>query len=206
MKTRALVIALPLLAAVACQDNRGSITIDHICQPPDECTFSGTCDEALSQARLDVGASTAFNMWLYLQVRNQLPDNSDEDIGRTDTNGAHVDEFVIEYEGVDLPETTIVGNPASLLADSITIVKVEIIPDKLNADAVLQALAPTAEPVEIVANLRMRGYFDDGTRFETDEFPVGIQICTGCVGLLCGGGPTCPPNAEGQVPFACPAP
>jgi hypothetical protein len=206
MKTRALLLALPLLAALACRDNRASVTIDHICQPTDDCTFNGPCAQALSVARLDVGASTNFNMWLYLQVTNQLLDNANPNVGRTNTNGAHIDEFVIEYVGVDLPEATVVGNPAGIQAETTSVVKVEVIPDPLNAGPALQALAPTAEPVEIVANVRMRGYFDDGSRFETDDFPVGIQVCNGCVGLLCAGGPTCPPNAEGQHPFSCPTP
>ena len=79
-----------------------------------------------------------------------------------------------------------------------------MIPDALQAGSVLAALAPTAEPREIVVKVRMRGYYDDGNRFETNVFPITVRICSGCVGS-CPTGTirTCPPASEGQLPLEC---
>ncbi len=196
-----------LAGAGGCADNRASIQIQSVCAPPDDCTFGdGGCDATyLSWPTLDVGASTRDTLTLYLQVENQLPDNGDAATYRTDTNGAHVDETVIEYEGVALPPVAI-GSNFYIQSESVTVVKVEVIPDALNATTVLAAYAPTADPRELLATIRMRGYLDDDSRFETGEFPVTVRVCTGCVGSCGAGISTCPPDSDGQLPLVCMAP
>jgi hypothetical protein len=209
MKTRFATLAsvLALGAAVGangCVDNRASIQIQAICVPTDDCTFAETCDaQYIGYPTLDVGASAADRMWLVLQVENQLLDNGDPGTGKTNTNDAHVDETEIEYTGVALP-TALVGSNYYVPAEGTAVISAEVIPDVLQAGAALGAIAPTAEPREIVATIRMRGYLDDGSRFETGGYPITIRVCTGCVGSVCGGGPTCPPDSDGQLPLSCP--
>lgn len=200
--TRFALLAALALAATGCEDNLASIQIQAVCAPPDTCAFSGGCDQQyISWPTLDLDLSSTDALTLYLQVENQLQDNGDPDLGRVNTNDAHVDETVVEYEGVLLPKV-IMGSNFLVQAGGTSVVKVTPI---VGGAAVEDALTPFAGG-EIVANLRMRGYYDDGTRFETGEFPITVRICAGCLGTGCGGAPTCPPNSEGQAPLTCMTP
>ncbi len=188
------------VAAGGCVDNRASIEIQHICQPSNDCTFTATCDEALSYPTLDATVSPNATLALYLQVANQNVNNANAGIGRANTNDAHVDEEHVEFDRVPLPPTTI-GASYEVPAAGTSVIKFEAIPRVLNASSFLAAFAPTPNPVEIVARIRLRGYYDDGTRFETGEFPIAIRICSGC--LTASACATCPPSSSGQLPLVC---
>ncbi len=201
MKTSKTVLASALVLGAAllghgCADDRATVQIQHVCSPPDTCAFDEGCDaQYISWPTLDRTASPTDTVILYLQVENQLPDNSNANTGRLNTNDAHVDEAIVEYEGVPLPKIT-AGMNLRVAAGSTSVVKVEVIPTAIGT-----ALA--AFTGELLANVRLGGYFDDGTRFETGDFAVTVRVCAGCVGLSCAGGPTCPPNSEGQLPVTC---
>lgn len=202
MKTSFALLTLLALATTGCEDNLASVQIQAVCAPPDTCTFSGACDaQYISWPTLDLTASATDALTLYLQVENQLPDNGDVELGRVNTNDAHVDETIVEYDGVPLGKV-IMGSNFHVPAASTAVVKVQPI---VGGPATSTALAPFAGG-EIVANLRFGGYYDDGTRFETGEFPITVRICAGCLGTACAGGPTCPPNSEGQAPLTCMTP
>jgi hypothetical protein len=204
MKTRALLLALPLLAVAGCRDNRASVKIQSICAPTSDCTFSASCDQVyVGYPTLDTLANANGSLHLYFELKNDLPNNRDVLTGRVNTNDAHVDETVVEFLGPGLAGATL-ATQHTVPAGGNTVVRIEVIPQVLGARAALQAYAPTTVPRDLVANLRVRGYYDDGSRFETGEFPVAVRICQGCVGTVCGGGATCPPNNDGQLPISCP--
>jgi hypothetical protein len=203
MKTRALILALPLVALAACRDNRASVQIQSICAPTKDCTFTGSCDAVyVGYPTLDVGTNAAGSMQLYFQVDNQLPDNTNLPNGRVNTNNAHVDQTVVDFEGPAISQAVLQTNH-TVPAGGSTVFRIEVIPAILNARAALQAYAGLGPARDMLANLRLRGYYDDGTRFETGEFPVAIRVCQGCLGLVCGGGATCPPGNDGQLPITC---
>lgn len=196
MKTRSALLAAPLaavLAAGACADNRASIQIQAICYPTETCGGSGGCEQVLtgtpSLAR-DASATPAGNaLVLELQVENQLPENGDPALGRVNTNDAHVDELHVEYEGAPFAPATRDTN--------------SWIPAESVGTALVAIPAPAyAADVLVKAKLRLRGYFDDGTRFETGEFPVAFAYCSGC-GTACTTAETCPPGAGQQDPVVC---
>jgi hypothetical protein len=204
MKTRALLLALPLLAVASCRDNRASVKIQSICAPTSDCTFSASCDQVyVGYPTLDTLANPNGSLQLYFELKNDLPNNRDVLAGRLNTNDAHVDETVVEFTGPALAAATL-ATQHTVPAGGNTVVRIEVIPQVLGARATLQAYAPTAVPRDLVANLRVRGYYDDGSRFETGEFPVAVRVCQGCVGTVCGGGATCPPSNDGQLPISCP--
>ncbi len=192
MKTRATLRALPLLAlafvgAAGCADN-ASVQVQAICSPTDDCTFSGTCDtQYIGYPTLDIGTSASDVLWLVLQVGNQLPNNADSDTWRVNTNDAHVDETVVEYQGA-LGGSKSVGSNFLVPAGGSAVVSVKL-------DMTGAVVGP------VLATLRMRGYFDDGTRFETGEFPISITVCSGCVPACLTA--TCPPSSSGQAPLVC---
>ena len=206
MKTRLAAIALAavlgaLAGASGCTvDNRASIQVRSICAPSADCTFKATCDaQYIGYPTLDQAASASGNLWLFIEVANQLPNTQDLATGRLNTNDAHVDETAIEYEGA-LAGTSFVGSNIFVPAQGSSIVSVTL--------SLGSAVAGTAAaPSEVVAHVRLRGYLDDGTRFETGDFPITVKVCdTGCAPTAAAAGcdlakPVCP--ADGQLPFTC---
>jgi hypothetical protein len=201
MKTRltplAPLVALAVAFSGCAEDNDASITMRAICVPTDDCTFAETCDaQYIGYPTLDVAVSQS--LWLFLEVANQLPNNADAALGRTNTNDAQITEAVIEYERVALPRVA-VRSAYLVPANGSAVISVQVIPDSLGAGAVLAGAAP----VEAIANVRLRGRYFHGDDFETGEFPVAVRICNGCLGPQCGGARTCPPQSEGQLPLSC---
>lgn len=200
MKTRltslAPLVALAVAFSGCAEDNDASITMRAICMPTDDCTFSSTCDaQYIGYPTVDVAVTQS--LWLFLEVANQLPNNADAALFRSNTNDAQITEAVIEYERVALPRVA-VGSAFLVPANGSAVISVQVIPESLGAGAVLAGAAP----VEAIANVRLRGRYVHGDDFETGEFPVAIRICSGCLGLQCGGA-TCPPQSEGQLPLTC---
>jgi hypothetical protein len=200
MKTRLAALASAVLLGVfagasGCADNRASIQTQAICFPTDNCTFSETCEaQYIGYPTLDKSVSTS--LWLFLQVANQLPNNEDVSIGRLNTNDAHIDETSIEYEGA-LAGTQLVGSNYRVPAEGTAVVSVRM--------GLSGAVAGTAAaPTEVLARVRFRGYLDDGTRFETGDFPVSVKVCTGCAPAICAAPDDACPQ-EGQRPVACAA-
>ena len=202
MKTRARLLALPLLALAGCADNRGSLSLRGICAPPDSCRFSGQCDAyTLVTPLIDAVNNPVAQLTLFVEAENQLPDNADADVWRVNTNNAHVDEIVVEYSGISLPRA-VMGTQQTVRAATISVLAIDVIPEALQAGAALAAYAPTATVREMTVTVRLRGYWDDGTRFETGEYPVAVQVCSNCL-AACPATSTgvCP--ADGQLPRAC---
>ncbi len=203
MKTRLALLALPLFALAACRDNRASIQAQAICAPTTDCTFAATCGaQYIGFPTLDTTASATDTFWIFLQVANQLPDNTNAAIGKANTNNAHIDETAVEYDGIALPGFTTSTN-FSVPAGGTAVISILVIPATYSAVVSAVGTAAGTAGSQIIALVRLRGYFDDGTRFETDDFPVAVKICSGCVGASCGGFPTCPPDSEGQLPVTC---
>ncbi len=196
MKTRILTLAsVALLGALAgasgCSENRASVQTQAICVPTNDCKFSDACDaQYIGYVELDKNTSTNDVLWLLLQVANNLPNNANEAIGRTNTNDAHIDETSIEYEGAVGGEET-VGSNFWVPAAGTAVVSVKMSLGGAGAG-------------EVLAHVRFRGYYDDGTRFETGDFPISIRVNpVPAIGAACGGGATCPPESEGQLPLTC---
>jgi hypothetical protein len=64
-------------------------------------------------------------------------------------------------------------------------------------------------PSEVLAHVRLRGYYDNGSRFESGDFPIAVKVCnTGCAPTAAAAGcdplvDTCPPKGGGKLPFVC---
>ena len=179
MKTRALLVAVPLFALAACaQPGVGTVVVQGICAPTNNCQFTASCSEfALGDAIADPGATDYVT--LFFQVSNQLADNSDASSQRNDTNNAIITSAEIEYTGA-LTGTDSRGVSGAIPSSSTSIVMLDIIP----ADAFAPLLTATDIPawpsyVEVIARLKLHGNFGDGSHFTTAEVPVTIKIATG---------------------------
>jgi hypothetical protein len=208
MNTRALLLALPVLALAACtRDNRGSIELQAICSPPTSCTFSSACDAQYIGPVIVDATAAAPELPLVVQVENQLADNAGKEAGRVNTNDAHIDEISVSYSAA-LPSDTFPAN-GFVGAGTSSVVAIYVIRPRAGTDAALAAFVAAGSPRTLVANVRLRGYYDDGSRFETGEYSVAINVCSGCVGVpvkkdgtACTSNVFCPPGA-GFFPQVC---
>lgn len=196
MKTRLAALALALAGAACTADNNASVQVQRICAPPEDgCTFSATCDlQYIGVVTMDTAVTD--QLWLFLQVNNQLPDDTDAQRGKLNTNDAFVEEYQVEYEGLAAPATS--GRLQSLVpAGGSAVVSVFPIPPAIGA-----SIAVTGD---VIAKLRLKGKYGDEESFETARLEIPIRICSGCVGapVCADGSPAalCPPN-PGQLPLA----
>jgi hypothetical protein len=211
MKTRALLLALPLLA-LGCTDNRASIQIQGMCAPTATCAFTSKCDAfALGPAIIDPTFFTTVSqepyLTLILQLENTLPNNANADIKKLNTNNAHIDEAHMEYSGILTGNVTI-GASGQVPANGNELIYLDVIP---GAKGLELPASPPQWPLylEATAQLRLRGYFDDGSRFETGEFPVTVQVSNTSRPQDASSGvkycvDACPHG--GQWPATCPTP
>jgi hypothetical protein len=190
----------PLLLALAlgsCRENRASVVIEAICYPTADCTFSDKCDKVLiGSPRVNAGTA---EVTLLLQISNQLADNSSVDTGRTNTNDAHVTQVVVSYGGMLARDVYNIGNQRVPTAGS-TVIEVQAIRPSAENAATLTAAASVAS-FSMVAKIQLRGYYDDGSTFETGEFPVAIDVCDGCIAGCGAGELSCP--VAGMEPSTC---
>jgi hypothetical protein len=173
MKHPALLV--PLLALVSCHQNGATVQIQGICGVPDTCTFSGKCDAfELGNPLIDTGTASDKALQTFMQFENQAPDNSQKDIYRTNTNDAHLDEAVVEYSGA-FSGKAVFGMRGDVPAGGTSVAEVDLVPHFVGT-----VLPNYTSYEEVIATLRVRGHFDDGTSFETAEYPVTINLCSGC--------------------------
>ena len=107
-----------------------------------------------------------------------------------------MDEVAVEYTGAFSGRVVLEAN-GSIPAGSTKLIIADIIP---TVPAAAIAAPGTGVRKQIVASVRLRGYYDDGSRFETDEFPIAITVCGNCT-PVCASGLYC--LGAGQWPTAC---
>jgi hypothetical protein len=207
MKTRALFLAIPLVALAslgACRDNSASLQIQAMCFPTSDCTFSTTCDNTfMGTPILDptvVNSTASGGLTLVFQVENQTLATEDPDSGLRNTHDAQIDQIQVEYDGPAIPRQ-VLGTNVWVPAERTQLVVIPAIPPGYTTQL---AAYGSALGREMTARVRLSGFWYDGSRFETAEFPIAVRICNGCIAAdVCGGLPTCPPQSAGQVPSVC---
>jgi hypothetical protein len=195
MKTRALAVLLPLLALAGCTaDNNVSIQVFKLCSPPvDSCTFQSECElQYIGINVLDLGQTNTY--WSFIEVHNQLQLNDDPTSGRPNTHDAYVEEYTVDYEvpGGTAPASVtrrIASGPSIVPATGSAVVSVLPIPPDVGAQ-----LAPGTQ---VIARVRLRGFLADQSTWETAEYPIPVEICSGCLAV-----PACADPA--QQGFSCP--
>jgi hypothetical protein len=208
MKTRltALALAAALGAAAGAGgctvDPRASIQLQTICAPTDACTFKDTCDaQYIGYPTMDLGNSPSDTLWLFLQVANQSPNNADPGTNRVNTADAHIDETDVTYEGA-LNGSETYGSVFTVPAGGHSVISVQ-----LHLGGATGGAGAAAN--EVLANVRVKGSYDDGTRFESGPFPITVRVCSagcGATSASLGCDPAkgaCPPRSDGQLPLGC---
>jgi hypothetical protein len=202
MKTR-LALLLALTALSGCAKNNASVRVEALCAVPDDCKFSGsTCDLVyIGQVAVDLNLTSSLE--LFLQVDNLLPDNSNANTFRTNTNDAFIQEYEVEYVGLGTFTGTVTGS-ATVPAGASQIINVDLLPAA--ALSTVLSVVPPGSQLDVVARLRLKGVYGDTTSFESGDYEIRGRVCngTGCADVV----PTtctapavlvyCP--AQGQLP------
>jgi len=207
MKTStASVLALALaagasLGACTLANEASSLAISTICPPNAECSFTATCDaQYIGEVTMDSGAVD--HLWLIVQVNNRLTNNADASTGRVNTHDAHITSFQMEYDGGFALASAVWPAPNyHVSAAGAASVSMLVVPP-----TTFTAAMQPAQPVQVTARVRAKGYYEDGSTFESGEFPVAFTWCNGCVTQACPKAGdvitgTCPPDSLGQVPI-----
>ncbi len=187
-----VVLGLALAGAAGCAPDRMVLEPFCICTMPDTCEFADTCDACL------IG-TPAFNpglgypLTLAIQLNNQSPNNEDLTVGRLNTNDAHVTGYTVTYTG---------GGPGSM-----TLYSGNQVVTAGASNVVWIAVAPAGAPAgRYTAEVSFIGYYDNGREFETEPFPVGLDVnpayvfgCSGTDVDVC-------PGTGAQANHACGTP
>jgi len=178
MNTRALALATALtglsLGACTSPNESVSISLSAVCALTDACTFSAEC-EAQYIGEIMFDAVQATELWLPVQVNNQLLNNADESIGRVNTNDAHITSFEMTYQGFALATATVAVSQRVPAGGTAT-VGLALVPPQPGL------LAPPAASGQVLARVVAKGFFENGSSFETGEFPIAFTFCSACVG------------------------
>jgi hypothetical protein len=179
------------LGAAGCADNRMSVQISAQCAPTDDCSFSESCDAQFIGTVEVAGPSVLTPLFLFLEVANQLPNNTNLDVGRVNNNDAHITNFIIELEGANSGAATIPVTNQVVRAGGTSVIGLPI--------WFGTALGPTT------ARIRAIGYYDNGAEFETGDFPVNYWVVGAIAACPAGEFDMCPGYGN-QYPRACAAP
>lgn len=189
MDRRALLLALPL--ALGCTVQAPSVALSKVCGAPDaaDCTYSATCDtQYIGTIALD--ASQTGQLFLAIEAINQAPKNGDTSGGRVNTADAWMQEIRITYSGpLALPAAShriiqqVPANGTAVVAFPVV-------------DITVAALGGALEAT-IIAKVKAKGVFGDGSDFETAEYEIPVKVCNGCIGAP----PAC---AAGETLLTCP--
>lgn len=196
MNRRLLPIAIAA-AAAGCTVTAPTVSFSAICSMPDAatCTFGDTCNaQILFPAEIDLSVTS--QLFLGMEAHNQARDNSDPASGRINTRDAYVQEIQITYAGGALAIPSVSVRMQQRIPANGTAV-LGILPIPASAGLTAASLG-AGTSTQVIATVKGKGIFGDGSSFETPDFDVPVSICNGCLGPL-------PPCADpAQTLFVCP--
>jgi hypothetical protein len=204
MNARALAIALAAAAALSgCQANNVSLEMTNICDFPESCTWSETC-ELQMLLKPEIDPSLTDELLLAVQFRNQVLNNEETTAGRLNGKDAHVTHYDITYSGtsISIPAGSIDVNYVVPAEGTAVLLVWAVVPGS-GADLALSSITPGGGSIPVTAHVVVSGEYMDGGNFKTGEFDIAF---TSCNGAGCQPWTTCTgcPFNYGQT-AACPA-
>jgi Na+(H+)/acetate symporter ActP len=207
-KVQRLCVLALAVAASGCVDNNASVEMFGICAPPTDaqtCTVTaGACGTYLA-GRPYVYTTTggaANQLELFMQVNDEMPQDTNVDAGHTNSKDAFITEFDISFTSPDLSGIPSVVYPASsvpVAAGGSSSMVVALVP--ANALAAISSLMKGAGLTQavVVSNIVMKGHFNDGQSFKSGTYSAAVDVVDanfipqGCA-------------TAGDVAFYCPNP
>ncbi len=218
MKTRTIPVLAALAGALGCAPNHVSLELFGLCAPPaavagQACQGpSGACSTYLAgrphvylQYKLPGMAAASYNqLELWLEVRNQLPNNADQTAGRVNTNDATVEQFVLEYSG-PISGTYTYPSTTTVAANSTTAVAVPLVPSDVAAAMVpiLMGTSTSDVAATVTVNVKLKGHLKDASTFETGAFPVAVDVSTAVWDPTLAQYNPCPTGQALVPPYGC---
>jgi hypothetical protein len=179
----ALLTVLAAAGAAGCAPDRMVLEPYCTCAMPDTCSFSGGCD-ACSLGAETFNPGLGASLYAAIELRNQAPNNEDLKAGRVNSNDAHVTGYTLTY-------TT--GGPGS-----VTLYEGNQPVPAGGAGVVVVRLAPPGAPAgKYSVEVSFIGYYDNGREFETEPYPIGLDVgaytftCDDCPGTFAQGNRAC---------------
>ncbi len=202
MNARAHLLLAPALAIAACgTPNLASVEPAALCaevDPQPACVFqAGACTLVNMDGRLSVDVSEVYYLWAPIQYNNQNPSNADASTGRVNTRDARIERFNFHYTGTLAVPDDYVDQTVFIPAAGVTTAGVHLLPPG-TVVAMRKALGTPSGFVTVVAEVKARGHYVDGTPFVTGSMRIPIDVCNGCFGPP----PAC--TTAGQVLYCCP--
>lgn len=204
-----LALAAALVAAGCADKAQDSVEIVGLCALPDDCKFnSGGCsDFYLGRPVVDV--ALASSLQVVLDVRSQVTPNPNTGSGGTNTHDAQIQTASISYDFVNAPTGlggTTMQTVGHVPAGKESVVVVDLVTEeamtRLKGLSVPAFNAAVPNYWDVVANVTLKGVYQDNSKFETGTFSQTFRVCNGCL-PACPGIVTCPPGGEGQTPAIC---
>ena len=158
-------------SAAGCRDNSASVADpgDLRRRPTTARSPTPATRSSLGDPTLDVGATGTTGSGSPLQVAEPARRQRERRAsGRTNTNDAHVDEAVDRVRGRARRQRRCAANAIGVRRRHGGHLRGG---HPRRRSAPRSAAAADGRPA-CSANLKLRGYYDDGTRFETGEFPI----------------------------------
>ncbi len=196
----ALAVLLAAAAAAGCADNRVTVEIKGRAAPQDvtTCKYSSTGDFLLGPGTMDVSAAApTYSAVLY--IKNNAVDPATSTPGAvTDSKAwralaAKVRVNPSSYVGDFAPSPPLLGYSAEnvLPMDGMTTP-----PDGASAQfadligsavgAQLKGLVAAGAKANVVLGVTLQGQTLDGTKVDTGEWYMGLEVCNGCLaGMTC---------------------
>jgi hypothetical protein len=204
MKPRILIAMALAAGAAACTKDHASVEIFAVCAPPTDagaCSSAGTCEALLASPRPFVylidSAGFVNELVMFVQVNNQLLDNSDPSSGRVNTNNFFIEEYRLAFPGSGIPDVDV---PASgtVASNSSSTPVIPLLPFQ-SSQALSAAMTGAGLAVAVVSvELRIQGRFGDGTSHETGVFKLAVDVANSQAPV-----PVCP-KAGDVVTAICP--
>ncbi len=190
MTVRPVHVLLLLAPLAGCmRPNRASVEVYSICSPSDDCTFKAKCDMQYMGNQI-VDLDLTGNISLAVEVHNQLTNNANEDLGQANTHDARVQQVVTSYSAPFAVASATTDIQQIVPANGTSVLGIELLDAAAYAD--LAAGVGAGLSVQVIADVKLKGILADGSKFETGEYRVPVQVCRGCLAVIF---PPClPPN------------
>jgi hypothetical protein len=201
MTRRILLLALALGTA-SCEIKASPVQFAAICLPPTTCAFEAKCGlQFIGENRLDLNLlpATEQDYTLFVEIHNQAQNNANVAGGQINTQDASLRELVIDYEGVNLPGTT-TRLQQSVPASGTAVIGIQAV-DAAGVSALRGVVTGTVTSAVVVAKVKGKGVFGDGTSFETSTWEIPFRACRNCTDTCTVVASGCP--HVGQHPFNC---
>jgi hypothetical protein len=145
---------------------------------------------------------------MFVQVNNQLPDNSDASAGRVNTNNAIIERVELRFQ---VQGFAVLGVPGVITLAPVVFPLTQTVPAASSSTPVIPLITKDAMAVlaplitgdsdgevVVLAEVTLVGHLEDGTDFETAPHVFAVDVLVGITGT-----PICPTAGDVYV-SSCP--